>query len=153
MTRTLKTLGLTIGAFTLMGLATPAAACPPPPPPNFHGWLNDPSVAMFVGRVERVETLPPENSGGLIIIPGRAHIVSLEIVQGAPTVATAEVGGALEVRYPVTPIGGPPCLNYLEHKVGDLVIVVQPTPDSGPLVYSRHWATLPQLTPYLEKHQ
>ena len=150
MMRRLAALAVSIGLSVIAG---PVAACLPPPPPNFLGWLNDPSVAMFVGRVERVEALPPENSGGLIIIPGVAHVESLETIQGTPTVTMAEVGGALEVRYPVTPIGGPPCLNYLEHKVGDLVIVVQPTPDSGPLVYSRHWATLPQLTPYLEKHQ
>lgn len=154
MTRTLTKVLILGASLAVTALATPAAACLTPPPPNFYGWLNDPSVAMFVGRVERVETLPPENSGGIIIIPGRAHIVSLEIIQGAPTVDTAEVGGALEVRFPVTPVGGPPCLNYLEHKVGDLVIVVQPTPSyTSPLVYSRHWATPPQLTPYFEKHQ
>jgi hypothetical protein len=149
----MRKLAALAAAFGMAVLATPAAACLPPPPPNFIGWLNDPSVAMFVGRVDRVEILPPENSGGLIIIPGRAHIVGLEIIQGTPTVDTAEAGGALEVRYPTPPVGGPPCLNYLEHKAGDLVIVVQLTPaHSHPLVYSRHWATLPQLTPYFEKH-
>jgi hypothetical protein len=149
--RALAALAVAVG---LASVAGPAAACLPPPPPNFHGWLNDPSVAMFVGRVERVETLPPENDGGVIVIPGIAHIVSLEVIQGTPTVDTAQVGGALDVRFPTRPVGGPPCPNYLEHEVGDLVIVVQPAPSySRPLVYSRHWAALPQLTPYLEKHQ
>lgn len=149
----MRTLAALAVAFGLAAVAGPAAACVPPPPPNWHGWLADPSVAMFVGRVERIETLPAQESGGLVIIPGTAHIVSLEVIQGAPTVDTAEVGGALEVRFPATPVGGPPCLNYLEHKAGDLVIVVQTSPSQPPLVYTRGWAGLPQLTPYLEKHQ
>jgi len=149
----MRTLSALIGAVFMAGVAAPASACVPPPPPNWHGWLNDPSVAISVGRVERVEILPPQNSGGVIIIPGRAHIVTLEVIQGAPTVDVAEVGGALEVRQSLTPGVTPLCLNYLEHKVGDLVILVQPTPSyDRPLVYSRHWATLPQLTPFIEKH-
>jgi hypothetical protein len=108
---------------------------------------------MSLGRVERVEVLPPDNSGGVIIVPGTAHIVTLEVIQGAPTVNVAQVSGALEVRQSLTPGVAPLCLDYLNHKEGDLVMMVQTAPSNGPLVYHRAWATLPQLTPYFEKYQ
>ncbi|HEY1223775.1 MAG TPA: hypothetical protein VGE54_00995 [Brevundimonas sp.] len=132
-------------------VAGPALACSPPPPPNWNYWLGNPEVAMFIGRVESVETLPVETFGGYVITPGRAHVVSLEVIQGAPTVDTAQAEGALSFAATQT-AATPPCLNYLNHRAGDLVIVVQP-PGQGALVISRSWASLPQLTPYFEKYQ
>jgi hypothetical protein len=85
----MRTLAALAAAVGLAAIAGPAAACLPPPPPNWDAWLGDPSVDIFLGRVESVETLPPVEEGSVIITPGVAHVRSVETIQGQPASDTA----------------------------------------------------------------
>lgn len=136
-----------LGAFALIALATPAAACLPPPPPNWDAWLGDPSVDIFLGRVESVETLAPVDNGGFIVTPGVAHIRRLEVIQGQPAAETAQTTGALSVAYKTLPVQTPLCIDYLNHKPGDLVVVVR-----GGTVFGRGQSDVPALAAYFGKH-
>jgi hypothetical protein len=123
----MRSLAALLVGLGLVAVATPAAACLPPPPPNWEAWLGDPSVDIFLGRVESIETLATVEVDGIIITPGLAHIRRLEVIQGQPS-ETAQVGGALSVAYRADSAGvlpgTPPCIEYLSHKPGDLVVVV-----------------------------
>ncbi|MDZ4365015.1 hypothetical protein [Brevundimonas sp.] len=133
-----------------MAVATPAAACLPPPPPNWEVWLGDSTVDMFLGRVELIETLATVEVDGVVITPGLAHIRRLEVIQGQPG-ETAQVGGALSVAYRADSAGvlpgTPPCIEYLSHKLGDLVVVV-----GEGSVFGRTVNDPAALVAYYEKH-
>lgn len=148
MVRMLQSRALILAAaLALATLATPAAACLPPPPPNWDAWLGDPSVDIFLGRVESVETLAPVDNGAVIVTSGVAHIRSLEVIQGQPAAETAHASGALSVAYKTLPVQAPLCLDYLNFKPGDLVVVVR-----GDAVYGRGQSDVPALAAYFEKH-
>lgn len=147
MTRILR-ITLTIGAFALTALATPAAACLPPPPPVWDAWLGDPAVDIFLGRVESVEMLAPVDNGDVIVTSGVAHIRRLEVVQGQPAAETAQASGALSVAYKTLPVQTPLCLDYLSFKPGDVVVVVR-----GGAVFGRSQSDIPPLSAFFEKHQ
>lgn len=142
--RTLAALAVAVG---LAAIAGPAAACLPPSPPAWDAWLGDPSVDIFLGRVESVETLPPVEEGAVIITPGVAHIRNIEIIQGQPAADTARATGVLSLAYRTLPATAAPCLNYLNHKPGDLVVVVR-----GDAVFGRGQSDVPALAAYFEKH-
>jgi hypothetical protein len=143
----MRTLAALAAAVGLAAIAGPAAACLPPPPPNWDAWLGDPSVDIFLGRVESVETLPPVEEGSVIITPGVAHVRSVETIQGQPASDTARATGALGVAYRTIPAPAPLCLNYLSFKPGDLVVVVRGS------VFGRTVNDPPALVAYFEKHQ
>lgn len=142
--RTLAALAVAVG---LAAIAGPTAACLPPPPPAWDAWLGDPSVDIFLGRVESVETLAPVDNGAVIVTSGVAHIRSLEVIQGQPAAETAQTTGALSVAYKSLPVQTPLCIDYLNFKPGDLVVVVR-----GDAVFGRGQSDVPALAAYFEKH-
>jgi len=141
-----RALSLT-AALAFIAQATPAAACLPAPPPAWDAWLGDPSVDIFLGRVESVETLAPVDNGAVIVTSGVAHIRSLEVIQGQPAAETAQTTGALSVAYKTLPVQTPLCIDYLNFKPGDLVVVVR-----GDAVFGRGQSDVPALAAYFEKH-
>ena len=127
-----------------------AAACSPPPPPNWAGWIGDQNISMFLGRVERVDAA--EAGPEATVIWGVAHIVPLETIQGQPAGEPVEDVGALEVRAPAEAAGAG-CLKFLQHHVGDLVVVVETPFSSRREVYGAGWIRQPYFAPFFERHQ
>lgn len=105
---------------------------------------------MFLGRVERIEAA--EAGPEATVIWGAAHIVPLETIQGQPEGEPVEDVGALEVRASAE-AAGPGCLKFLQHHVGDLVVVVETPFSSRPEVYGGGWARQPSFAPFFERHQ
>jgi hypothetical protein len=131
-------------AACLAAAATPAAACLPPPPPAWEVWLGNQDTPMFLGRVGRIEVLPPAETEHFIVHRAGAEVSLLEVVQGRPTAATATVEGATGVAIKLTGFTGPICTDYLNFKAGDFVVVVE-----GRGVYSPP----PQLATLIEKYR
>lgn len=146
-----------LAAILIVGLlavvAEPAVACSEARPPNLQDWLNDPAYPMYLGRVDRIEELPPYRDGRHVLTDGVAHISRLETIQGKPSSHAAETRGVLSVGSADGSLSPPPCFSSLSMEAGDLVVVVEAPYSSVPLVFSRVVANAPAFTPYFEKHQ
>ena len=154
-TQSAKFLAITaaLAIANVVAAALPAAACSPPPPPNWGGWIGNQQVSMALGRVERVEVAEPRPESGEIIVSATAHIVVLETIQGPVIDEPVQQAGVLEVRRQPGLVSSPGCWIFLQHEVGDLVIVVKSPFDSRVQAYGSGWASLAYFAPFFDRHQ
>jgi hypothetical protein len=148
----MRRFGLMVSAVALIltGLAGPAAACLPDPAPRWDRLLGDEHRPMFIGRVESiVPNSPSETFGGVTVTGATARIRMLEVIQGAPSSAVAEVTGAVSVSFRDPPTS-PLCLNYLNLNEGDLAVVVE---QEGVTTAYRSGEIPSSLLPFFERRQ